>query len=221
MHEKTFIKCFDKKIHIGLGDKDFMYKKYVKRWIDFALALIALPFVLILIIIMAPIIFISDPGPVFYNGKRRGKNGKVFKMYKFRSMYVNAPDIRNIDGSTYNGDDDPRVTKIGKFMRKTSLDEIPQLLNVLFGDMSIVGPRPTLATKSYETIEDGRKKRYEVRPGITGYAQAYYRNSITQEEKFKYDLYYVDHVSFLLDVKIVIKTVTSVLRRENINNSFS
>ena len=130
----------------------------LKRWIDFALALIALPFVLILIIIMAPIILFQTRVLIFYNGKRRGKNGKVFKMYKFRSMYVNAPDIRNIDGSTYNGDDDPRVTKIGKFMRKTSLDEIPQLLNVLFGDMSIVDRVRTLATKSYETIEDGSKK---------------------------------------------------------------
>lgn len=195
-----------------------MYKSYVKRGIDFCLALIALPFVLILIVILAPIIFISDPGPIFYNGLRRGLNGKPFKMFKFRSMYVNAPDIRNEDGSTYNGDDDPRVTKIGRIMRKTSIDEIPQLLNVLIGDMSFVGPRPTLATKSFEEIEVERRKRYNVRPGVTGYSQAYFRNSISQKDKFKYDLYYVDHVSFLLDIKILLKTVVAVLKRENINN---
>ena len=195
-----------------------MYKRYVKRGIDFCLALIALPFVLILIVILAPIIFISDPGPIFYNGLRRGLNGKPFKMFKFRSMYINAPDIRNEDGSTYNGDDDPRVTKIGRIMRKTSIDEMPQLLNVLIGDMSFVGPRPTLATKSFEEIEMERRKRYDVRPGITGYSQAYFRNSISQKDKFKYDLYYVDHVSFLLDIKILLKTVVAVLKRHNINN---
>lgn len=195
-----------------------MYKKYIKRAIDFILSLIALPIVLLVIVIMAPFIFISDPGPIFYTGLRRGKKGKAFKMFKFRSMYVNSPDIRNEDGSTYNSDNDPRVTKIGKFMRKTSIDEIPQLLNVLFGDMSFVGPRPTLATKSFDEIEMERRKRYDVRPGITGYAQAYFRNSISQEDKFKYDLYYVDHVSFLLDIKILAKTITSVVRRENINS---
>lgn len=135
-----------------------MYKQYIKRGIDIVLSLIALPFVLIVIIIMAPIIFINDPGPIFYNGLRRGKNGKTFKMFKFRSMYVNSPDIRNVDGSTFNSDDDPRVTKIGKIMRKLSIDEIPQLLNVLIGDMSFVGPRPTLATKSFEDIEIQRRK---------------------------------------------------------------
>lgn len=195
-----------------------MYKRFVKRGIDFCLALIAFPFVLILIVILAPIIFICDPGPIFYCGLRRGVNGKPFKMLKFRSMYVNAPDIRNEDGSTYNGDDDPRVTTIGRVMRKTSVDEIPQLLNVLIGDMSFVGPRPTLATKPFEEIEMERRKRYDVRPGVTGYSQAYFRNSISQKDKFKYDLYYVDHVSFGLDIKILLKTVATVLKRENINN---
>lgn len=196
-----------------------MYEKYIKRGLDFILALLAFPFVVALIVVLTPFIFVSDPGPIFYNGVRRGINGKAFKMYKFRSMYVNAPDLRNADGSTYNSDDDPRVTKVGKILRKTSIDEIPQLINVLIGDMSFVGPRPTLATKPFDEIEEGRRKRYDVRPGITGYSQAYFRNSISQEEKFKYDLYYVDHVSFLLDVKIIIKTAITVLRRQNINNS--
>lgn len=139
-----------------------------------------------------------------------------FKMYKFRSMYVNSPDVRNLDGSTFNGHDDPRVTPIGRFMRKTSIDEIPQFLNVLIGDMSFVGPRPTLATKSFEEVEVERRKRYDVKPCITGYAQAYFRNSISQEDKFKYDLYYVDHVSFKLDLKILSQTMISVIKRENI-----
>lgn len=195
-----------------------MYKKFVKRLLDIILSLIMMPFVILITIIMAPIIYISDPGPVFYNALRRGLNGTPFKMFKFRSMYVNSPDIRNEDGSTYNAEDDPRVTKIGKFMRKTSIDELPQLYNVLLGNMSFVGPRPTLATKSFDEIEVERRHRYDVRPGITGYSQAYFRNSISQEDKFRYDLYYVDNVSFVLDIKIILKTVQSVLLRKNINN---
>ena len=193
-----------------------MYERYVKRGIDFILALIILPFVLFVIVIMTPFILISDPGPIFYSGLRRGRNGMPFKMYKFRSMYVNSPDVRNLDGSTFNGHDDPRVTPIGRFMRKTSIDEIPQFLNVLIGDMSFVGPRPTLATKSFEEVEVERRNRYDVKPGITGYAQAYFRKSISQEDKFKYDLYYVDHVSFKLDLKILSQTMISVIKRENI-----
>ena len=116
-----------------------MYINFVKRFIDIIIGLLAFPFVLILIIIMGPIIYFNDRGPIFYNAERLGLNGKPFKMFKFRSMFVNAPDIRNEDGSTYNGDDDPRVTKVGRFMRKTSIDEIPQFLNVLLGDSGIIG----------------------------------------------------------------------------------
>lgn len=167
---------------------------------------------------MAPIIYFTDKGPIFYNANRAGKDGKTFKMYKFRSMYVNSPDLRNADGSTFNSDNDPRVTKIGRFMRKTSLDELPQLLNVLLGDMSFVGPRPTLPVKK-EWIEadENRKMRYTVTPGITGYAQAYFRNSITEDEKFKYDAYYAQHINFMLDIKILIETFVSVLQHKNIN----
>ncbi len=133
-------------------------------------------------------------------------------------MKVNAPDIRNADGSTFNGENDPRVTKIGRIMRKTSLDELPQLLNVLFGDMSLIGPRAFLGTskKTYEEMDEKRRKRLLVRPGITGYSQAYYRNSIGLDKKIEYDCYYVDHVSFFMDIKILIKTVMSVLKHENI-----
>ena len=195
---------------------NIMYKKYLKRVIDFIIALIAAPFVLLIIIIMTPIIYFNEKGPVFYNAVRLGMNGKKFKMFKFRSMYINSPDLRNSDGSTYNSSNDPRVTKVGKFMRKTSLDEIPQFFNVLIGQMSLVGPRPTLATKNFIDISEEERKRYTVRPGITGYSQAYYRNSISQDEKFSQDNYYVDHVSFLLDVKIIVKTITSVLKHDNV-----
>lgn len=195
-----------------------MYKHFFKRLFDIIIGLIALPFVLLVIIVIAPIIYFTDRGPVFYCGERVGKNGKHFKMVKLRSMYVNAPDIRNADGSTFNSDKDNRVTTIGRILRKTSLDEFPQFLNVLSGDMSIVGPRPTVALDlDLSKADEMTQIRYSVRPGITGYAQAYYRNSITQEEKLKWNCYYVDHMSFLMDVKILWKTAVSVLTHKNIN----
>lgn len=195
-----------------------MYRVFGKRLIDLIISIVGLPFFGILFIIFAPIIKLTDKGPVFYNAERLGQKGKVFKMYKFRSMRVNAPDIRNKDGSTFNGDNDPRVTKIGRIMRKTSIDETPQILNVLKGDMSIIGPRPFVTTHyyGYDKLDEKGKKRLEVRPGITGYSQAYYRNSIGQEQKIDNDCYYADHVSFAFDVRIFLHTITSVLKRENI-----
>ncbi|MBS5554793.1 MAG: sugar transferase [Alistipes sp.] len=198
-----------------------MYRHFFKRLIDIVSALILLPLVLLVIFIMTFIIRIDDNGPVFYNAKRMGRNGKPFKMFKLRSMKVNAPDLRNADGSTFNSDHDPRVTRTGRFMRKTSIDEIPQILNVLKGDMSFIGPRPVLANKPYTEYDEIRRKRLTVRPGITGYSQAFFRNSITQDEKFQYDCYYVDHLTFRLDVKILFVTVYSVLRRKNINTEHS
>lgn len=193
-----------------------MYKHFFKRLIDFIIALCGLPFVAIIFVVVAPLIWLEDKGPVFYNAPRRGKDGKTFKMYKFRSMYVNSPDIKNKDGSTYNGENDPRVTKIGKILRKTSLDETPQLLNILKGDMSIIGPRPKLPSTPWEELSPERKKRFEVRPGLTGYSQAYFRNSATSEEKFQHDMYYVENLTCLLDIKIFIQTAVSVLKRKNI-----
>ncbi len=194
-----------------------MYKHFFKRLIDIVVSLIALPFVLIAIAVCAPLIYLTDKGPVFYNATRRGMNGKNFTMYKLRSMYVNSPILKNSDGSTLTSDNDPRVTKIGKLLRKLSLDELPQMLNVLKGDMSLVGPRPTLAVTPYEELSEDRKKRLSVRPGVTGYAQAYFRNSITQEEKFKYDCEYVDKVTLWFDIKILFMTVYSVVASKNIN----
>lgn len=193
-----------------------LYTKLFKRLFDFILALIASPFVALVVIVMAPFIWFEDRGPVLYSAERRGRNGKNFKILKLRSMYVNAPDIRNADGSTFNSAKDPRVTKIGRFMRKTSIDELPQIFNVLIGDMSFIGPRPVTVTIPYEQLPEDRKRRLQVRPGVTGYTQAYYRNSITKDEKYKYDLYYVENISLAMDIRILFKTVISVLKRENI-----
>lgn len=193
-----------------------MYGKFFKRLIDFVVSFISLPFVLLVIVIVAPLIYFTDKGPVFYNAKRAGKNGKPFTMFKFRSMYINSPDLRNADGSTFNSNEDPRVTPIGRFLRKTSIDEIPQLINVFIGDMSFVGPRPILTGIKPQDYDAVLNKRSTVRPGITGYAQAFYRNSITEQEKFNYDCYYVDNISFRLDLKILYRTFVSVIRKDNV-----
>ena len=200
-----------------------MYKHFFKRLIDICIGLVALPFVLLVIVIFAPIIYFTDRGPVFYNANRAGKGYKPFKMFKLRSMYVNSPDLKNADGSTFNSDNDPRVTPIGRFMRKTSLDEFPQFLNILKGDISFIGPRPKLycPEKYPNGLPEYMKKSFTVKPGVTGYAQAYFRNSITNEEKFKWDGYYAENISFVMDVKIIFKTIKSVLFRENINTEQS
>lgn len=191
-----------------------MYQKYVKRIFDFMIALIALPFVLLIIVLVSPFIILDDGFPVFYNAKRIGQHGKLFKMYKLRSMKNNAPDIRLADGSTYNGEDDPRVTKIGKILRKTSIDEIPQLLNMLKGDMSLIGPRPD-PPDWLEKYPEDVKVFLNVKPGITGYSQAYFRNSVDGEEKMKNDVFYAKKCSLWLDVKIFFKTIAIVLRHKN------
>ena len=148
-----------------------MYIHFFKRIFDLLFSLIALPFVLLIIVIVAPFIWLDDKGPLFYAGKRIGIHGKPFCMVKFRSMKVNAPDIRLEDGSTYNGDDDPRVTKVGRFLRKTSLDEIPQFLNVLVGQMSLIGIRPD-PLDWLEKYNEHERIILTVKPGITGYNQA-------------------------------------------------
>ncbi len=192
-----------------------MYVKFFKRVIDFIVAAIAcVPFLLIYIVI-AILIKIEDGGPVFYCGERIGMNQKIFKMYKFRSMKVNAPDLRNEDGSTYNSSVDPRVTKIGNILRKTSVDELPQILNIVKGDMSIIGPRATLAT-GFDTLEEGDYDKFKVRPGLTGYCQAYYRNNISMREKREKDVWYANNIGFILDVKIFFKTILTVLKREGL-----
>ena len=192
-----------------------MYKKYFKRIFDIVLAIIALPFWLLILLVIGPIIYFQDKGSIFYNAPRLGKNGKIFKMYKFRSMKMNAPDLRNEDGSTFNAEDDPRLTKIGIFIRKTSLDETPQLLNIIKGDMSIIGPRPDLPEHLllYEGNED---RKLEVRPGVTGLNQAYFRNTVPWKERIKNDIYYIDNLSLWLDIKVFFKTAVTVLKREDV-----
>ena len=194
-----------------------MYKRFFKRLVDICIGLVALPFVLFFLCLFGPIIYFSDKGSIFYKAKRIGKDGKLFGMYKFRSMIMNAPDIRLANGDTYNGENDPRVTRIGHFLRKTSIDEIPQFINVLNGTMSFIGPRPD--TPDFLHIYQNEYPAIlEIKPGLTGYNQAYFRNSIDGAEKMKNDNYYAENLSFWMDVKIVFKTIKTVLCRENINH---
>lgn len=195
-----------------------LYKNCLKRLLDIMLSLLALPFVAIVGIPIAIAVKREDGGPVFYRSLRYGKDMKKFSMLKFRSMKVNAKDIRNQDGTTYNSENDERQTRIGRLLRKTSLDELPQFVNVLKGDMSFIGPRPS-PMGNEATYTDFVKKKFRVRPGITGYNQALKRNSATLEERYRNDVYYAENVSFPLDVKIVFLTIKSVLLRKNIYNS--
>ena len=197
-----------------LGYKSF-YQLGVKRAIDIIACLVALPFVLVILIPIAIVIKLEDRGPVFYHSMRIGKGFKEFEMLKFRSMKVNAPDIRNEDGSTFNSKTDQRVTKIGHILRETSLDEIPQVFNVLAGQMSIIGPRAG-DVESKDTYEEDEKDKLLIRPGITGYTQAYYRNGLGVREKRLYDAWYAHSVSFGLDIKIFFRTIKTVLTHENV-----
>lgn len=192
-----------------------MYRNYFKRLFDLIFAAIALPFWLIILLVISPIIYFQDKGAIFYNAPRLGKDGKVFKMYKFRSMKMNAPDLRNDDGSTFNAEDDHRLTVIGKFIRKTSIDETPQLLNIIKGDMSIIGPRPDLP-EHMELYEGNEARKLDIRPGVTGFNQAYFRNTIPWKERIKNDIYYIDHLSMWMDIKVFFKTAASVLKRKDV-----
>lgn len=192
-----------------------IYQLYIKRVLDVFFCLLALPFALIVIAVAAILIKLEDRGPILYRSKRIGKDFREFDMLKLRSMSVNAPDIRSNDGSTYNSENDFRVTRIGKILRATSADEIPQIFNVLAGQMSIVGPRAG-DVESKDTYAEDEKGKTLVRPGITGYTQAYYRNSISVREKRLLDARYAENVTFALDVKILFKTVFSVLKHENL-----
>ena len=149
-------------------------------------------------------------GPIIFKQRRVGQYGRLFTMYKFRSMTVAH------SGSSVSVKGESRITPLGAVLRKYKLDELPELWNVLIGDMSFVGPRPVLPGIPYAEYDDVRRKRLTVRPGITGYSQAYFRNSVGQEEKFLQDCYYTDHVSLLFDLKILFHTAYSVLKRENV-----
>jgi lipopolysaccharide/colanic/teichoic acid biosynthesis glycosyltransferase len=192
-----------------------LYSKYFKRTLDLVVCILGLPFFMILLAVVGVLIFLEDRGSIFYLDERIGRNSRLFKMYKFRSMKVNSPLLLNADGSTYNSKEDSRVTKIGRVLRASSIDEIPQIINVLKGDMSIIGPRASLAG-ALGTYQPDEIDKMKVRPGITGLTQAYYRNDLSNREKRIKDAWYANHQSFELDFKIFLKTVETVLRRRGL-----
>ncbi len=193
-----------------------MYAKYIKRVLDLILSLMALIILMPLMIIIAILIKINSKGPVFFLQERLGKDGKVFKIIKFRTMVVNAEHMGA--GIKVTGENDDRITKLGKILRKFSLDEIPQLINVIKGDMSLIGPRPPLTTHphKYEDYSKEQKRRFLVRPGITGKAQVKYRNSATWDTRIKEDIKYVSKITFISDVKIILSTILNVISESNI-----
>lgn len=181
-----------------------------KRVLDLLLCAIALPLVLPVWMVCAIAVRLTSDGPVLFRQRRLGKGGRIFEMLKFRSMYVNAPDLRNPDGSTWNGADDPRVTRAGKWLRRTSLDELPQVFNILTGEMSIVGPRPDVPDALHHYRPQDRA-RLSVKPGVTGWAQVHGRNSLSWAARRDYDREYVANASMWLDLRIILKTIPVVL----------
>lgn len=190
---------------------------FIKRCVDILGSLLGIVILSPLFLVVALMIKLSSKGPVFFFQERIGKEGKVFKIVKFRTMVVNAEHIG--DGLRVKEGSDPRITKIGRFLRKTSLDELPQLFNTLCGSMSLVGPRPPVTYhpyKGYENYPDWAKKRFEMRPGVTGLAQATVRNSATWDERIKIDNQYIEKFNILLDIKILFMTVLRVVKSEDI-----
>lgn len=187
-----------------------MYKRFVKRLLDIIISGAALVVLSIPMLIIAVAIKIDDLGPVIFKQERIGQYGKTFFIYKFRSMCVNA---EHTGSGVYSAKGDPRVTRVGKLLRALSIDELPQFLNILWGDMSFIGPRPPLTYHpwSYEKYSDEQKRMFEVRPGVTGWAQINGRNTVEWNERIKLNVWYVDHVSFALDIKIVFRTIAKVL----------
>ncbi|MBE6470238.1 MAG: sugar transferase [Coriobacteriaceae bacterium] len=191
------------------------YVRVVKRALDVAVGIAAMPVLGATIAVFGPAIWLEDHGPVFYNAPRMGKDWKPFTMYKFRSMKVNAPDLVMEDGSTYNGADDPRMTRVGAFMRRSSIDELPQFLNVLKGDMSVIGPRPDLERET-ELYEGDEGEKLLVRPGITGWAAVSGRNALQWHDRLKLDVEYVRNVSFAFDLKVFFLTFKTIFSQEGV-----
>lgn len=217
LQERTFETTYQGDIGSGIY-------KFVKRAFDFIAALAAIVAISPLLLIISATVYMGDPGPVIYGQVRIGKNGKAFKMWKFRSMYKNADKM--IDQLTdeqrqqyiteFKIDNDPRITPVGNFLRKTSLDELPQLFNVLCNDMSLVGPRPLIESEIQTYYADMFDTLLSVKPGVTGYWQAYARNNATYQsgQRQQMEMYYVNHASIMLDIKILFRTVVSVLRKD-------
>lgn len=196
----------------------YFFNIFLKRFFDILISTIALIVLSPFFLIIAILIKVDSKGPVFFVQERRTKNGRLFKMYKFRSMIVNA---ENMGSGLFNYENDPRVTKIGRFLRSSSLDELPQLLNVLKGDLSLVGPRPCVSYElgDFDTLNKKYKKRFDVRGGITGLAQIKGRNENSWDEKVLYDNSYIDEFKkkgIFLDIKILFGTVLKVFKRQDI-----
>lgn len=193
-----------------MGHKKSIYEKYIKRILDFTLSLIALICLSPILLIVAILVRIKLGSPVIFKQKRPGKDEKIFTLYKFRTMTDEKDD---------NGDllpDSQRLTKFGKFLRSTSLDELPELVNIIKGEMAIVGPRPLLV-KYLPLYNEKQKHRHDVRPGLTGYAQVNGRNAISWEEKFEDDLKYIESITLVNDIKIILKTIKKVIKRNDIS----
>ncbi len=192
-----------------------MYKNFVKPIFDFTIALFAFIVSSPILLLVAIAIKLDSRGPVIFKQKRLGKNGKEFNMYKFRTMVVNAEA-----GGVYSDNDDPRITRVGNILRKTSLDELPQCINVLKGDMSLIGFRPPLTYHpwSFEEYTDEQRRMFDVRPGITGWAQVNGRKEVEWNERIRLNVWYVDNIKFFLDVKIFFMTIFKVLTNSDNEN---
>ncbi|PGY51859.1 sugar transferase [Priestia megaterium] len=188
-----------------------IYRRYIKRLVDIILSLVAIIFLSLVFLLVAFLVRVKLGSPVLFKQKRPGMNEKIFLMYKFRTM----TDARGENGELLP--DDVRLTKFGKFLRSTSLDELPELFNILKGDMSLVGPRPLLV-QYLPLYNEHQKRRHEVRPGLSGLAQVNGRNAIGWEDKFGLDVTYVENISLLLDIKIIFRTIQKVFIREGINS---
>jgi lipopolysaccharide/colanic/teichoic acid biosynthesis glycosyltransferase len=188
-----------------------MYK-YFKRFADFTIALLMLIVLSPLMLTACLLIKVQNDGPVFFKQVRPGKDGKLFTVYKFRTMSTKTHDANGRELS-----DIERMSKVGRLLRKTSVDELPQLFNILKGDMSFIGPRPLL-TEYLELYTPEQMRRHEVTPGISGWAQVNGRNTLTWDEKFTYDVYYVDHLSLKLDIEIFVRTILNVIKQDGINS---
>ena len=192
-----------------------MYKRYIKRFIDFVIALVALVLIGWFLVIVAILLHFANKGAgAFFFQDRPGKDAKIFRVIKFKTM----TDERDADGNLLP--DEFRLTKVGRFVRSTSVDELPQLINVLKGDMALIGPRPLLV-QYLPLYSPEQMRRHEVRPGISGWAQCHGRNAISWAEKFKLDVWYVDHCTFGTDLKVVLLTIRNVLARKDINSATS